>query len=177
MQIAAWAEKIDTRAQLPALLRKLVFSTGTNLTKVDFPAYDNAQRHGWHGYVETDTTTPWIPTGPSGWEFGCNKNPDDKANEDYATRIASIAAAERKKLTFVFVTPRNWPKKDAWVKEKRAEKRWKDVKAFDANDIEQWLEQSVPAQSWLAEKLGTVRTTLCPSKSRGRGGPRSQSRN
>jgi addiction module HigA family antidote len=154
MQIAAWAEKIDTRAQLPALLRKLVFSTGTNLTKVDFPAYDHAQRHGWDAYVETDTTTPWIPTGPSGWEFGCKKNPDEKANEDYAARIASIAAADRKKLTFVFVTPRNWSKKDAWVKEKRAEKRWKDVKAFDANDIEQWLEQSVPAQSWLAEKLG-----------------------
>ena len=65
-----------------------------------------------------------------------------------------MAVAERKNLTFVFVTPRNWPGKDAWAKEKAAKKRWKDVKALDASDLEQWLEQSVPAQSWLAEKIG-----------------------
>ena len=27
------------------------------------------------------------------------------------------------------------------------------MKAFDANDLEQWLEQSIPAQIWIAEKL------------------------
>ena len=27
------------------------------------------------------------------------------------------------------------------------------VRAFDASDLEQWLEQSVPAQIWLAEQL------------------------
>lgn len=30
---------------------------------------------------------------------------------------------------------------------------WKAVRAFDASDLEQWLEESVPAQLWLAEKL------------------------
>ena len=30
---------------------------------------------------------------------------------------------------------------------------WKAVRAFDASDLEQWLEQSVPAQIWLAEQL------------------------
>jgi addiction module HigA family antidote len=154
MQIAAWADRIDTRAQLPALLRKLVLSTGSNLSKVDFPAYDNSQRPGWDGYVETDTATPWIPSGASGWEFGCNKDPKDKAELDYAARVASIPAADRKNLTFIFATPRDWPKKDVWVKERASEKQWKDVRALDANDIEQWLEQSVPAQNWLAEKLG-----------------------
>ena len=73
-QIEAWADKISTRAELPALLRRLVATTGTNLSKVDFPAFDNAQRHGWDGQVETDTVTPWIPSGASGWEFGCNKD-------------------------------------------------------------------------------------------------------
>lgn len=153
-QIEAWAEKTASRSELPALLRKLVVSTGTNLAKVDFPAYDNAQRHGWDGYVETDTATPWIPPGASGWEFGCNQNPKQKAEEDFAARVASVPANERKNLTFVFVTPRNWPAKDEWEKEKAAQKRWKRVKAFDASNIEQWLEQSVSAQNWLAERLG-----------------------
>ena len=131
------------------------FTTGTNLAKVDFPAYDNAQRPGWDGYVETDTATPDFCSVP-GWEFGCNKEPQEKANEDYAARTASVPLAERKKLTFVFVTPRDWPKKDDWIKQKCADKRWKEVRAFDANDLEQWLEQSVPAQSWLAERLGNA---------------------
>jgi addiction module HigA family antidote len=154
-QIAAWSDKTEARAELPAFLRKLVTSTGTNLSKVDFPAYDNAQRHGWDGQVETDTATPWIPSGSSGWEFGCNRDPERKAEDDYDARVRSVPAAERKGLTFVFVTPRNWPGKDAWAKKKATEKRWKGVKAFDASDLEQWLEQSVPAQSWLGEKLGT----------------------
>ena len=36
-QIAAWADTIDAREQLPALLRTLVHSTGSNLSAVDFP--------------------------------------------------------------------------------------------------------------------------------------------
>ncbi len=153
-QIEAWADKISSRAELPALLRKLVLSTGANLAKVDFPAYDNAQRHGWDGYVETDTATPWIPSGASGWEFGCNQNPKQKAEDDFAARVAGVSESERKNLTFVFVTPRNWPGKDQWAKDKVAQKRWRDVKAFDASDIELWLEQSVSAQNWIAERLG-----------------------
>jgi addiction module HigA family antidote len=153
-QVAAWADKITSRAELPALLRKLVATTGMNLSKVDFPAFDNAQRHGWDGQVETDTATPWIPSGASGWEFGCNNDPEQKGDADFDARTHSVPAAERKMLTFVFVTPRNWPGKVQWAREKRAKRRWKDVRAFDASDLEQWLEQSVPAQAWLAERLG-----------------------
>lgn len=59
----------------------------------------------------------------------------------------------RANSTFVFVTPRNWPAKTAWEKRKNEAGDWKAVRAFDASDLEQWLEQSVPAQIWLAEQL------------------------
>ncbi len=154
-QIAAWAEQIPARSQLPAFLRRLVLSTGANLSKVDLPAFDNAERPGWDGQVETDTATPWIPPGLSGWEFGCNKDPRQKADHDYDARVGGIPAAEQKNITFVFVTPRNWPGKDEWARAKQAEGIWRDVKAFDASDLEQWIEQSVPAQSWMAERIGT----------------------
>ena len=42
--------------------------------------------------------------------------------------------------TFVFVTPRNWPRKEVWATEKAAHEDWKDVRAYDADDLEQWLE-------------------------------------
>ena len=156
-QIEGWAGKTAARAELPALLRRLVNSTGTGLTKVDFPAYDNAQRHGWDGQVSADATTPWIPRGESGWEFGCDQNPSRKAEEDYTARSGSefLTASERKNITFVFVTPRNWKGKTEWASAKRKEGVWKDVRAFDASDLEQWLEQSVVTQGWFGERIGS----------------------
>ena len=153
-QIAAWADSIDARGQLPALLRRLVFSTGSNLTAVDFPAFDNSQRKGWDGQVTSGSATPWIPRGQSGWEFGCDKTSHSKAESDYQSRTASVPAKERKSTTFVFVTPRNWSGKDNWTKGKKARDEWKDVRAFDASDLEQWLEQSIPAQTRMREFQG-----------------------
>ena len=156
LQIAAWADRLDARAQLPALLRTLVHATGGNLTVVNFPAFDNSQRKGWDGQVTSGSATPWIPRGRSGWEFGCDKNPQTKAEADYGARTASIPVKERRSTTFMFVTPRNWPGKDSWADEKRARGEWKDVRAFDASDLEQWLEQSIPAQTRMREFQGAA---------------------
>lgn len=152
--IEAWANTIDARSRLSVLLRILINTTGHSLTKVDFPGYDNAQKPGWDGEVRTDAVTPWIPAGISGWEFGCNADPQDKADEDYSSRTNNTAPSERAGATFTFVTPRNWRNKEKWLKSKRSEKKWKDVVAYDANDLEQWLEQSLPAQNWLAHEIG-----------------------
>ena len=153
-QISAWADSIHARDRLPSLLRTLVHTTGSNLTAVDFPAFDNSQRKGWDGQVTSGSATPWIPRGQSGWEFGCDKNPQTKAASDYQTRTAGVSAKERKSTTFVFVTPRNWADKVSWAKEKKARDEWRDVRAFDASDLEQWLEQSIPAQTRMREFQG-----------------------
>lgn len=153
-QIEDWADRqLDARALLPVFLRKLVHSTGNDLLHVDFPGYDNAQRKGSDGFVEAGAATPWVPEGRSYWEFGTTKSPRSKAKHDYEERLKSIDATERAKSTYVFVTPHNWPGKQEWVKEKSNTGDWKVVRAFDASDLEQWLEQSIPAQIWLAEQL------------------------
>ena len=153
--IQAWFDgHIEARSVFAAFLRILVNSTGHNLSHCDFPAYDNAERHGWDGKIISGNATPWIPLGKSGWEFGVSSNPAEKANRDYDSRTLSVPSEERNETTFVFVTPRNWPGKEAWVKSKKQSGQWKDVKALDASDIEQWLEQSIPAQCWFGEKIG-----------------------
>ncbi len=152
-QIDSWADRIDARTLLPVLLRKLVHSTGRELHQVDFPGYDNAQRHGPDGIVKSEAPNSWIPEGVSYWEFGTNKDPHDKAEEDYSKRLDSVDPAERANSTFVFVTPRNWPGKTAWENQKNETGDWKGVRAFDASDLEQWLEQAVLAHIWLAEQL------------------------
>ena len=153
-QIHDWAESnLNARQMLPVLLRKLVHSTGQDLREVDFPGYDNAERKGWDGRIEAGATTPWIPEGRSCWEFSTNRRPGIKAESDYTARSRSVSPAERREYTFVFITPRNWPGKNEWARSKNAAGDWKAVRAFDASDLEQWLEESIPAQMWLAERL------------------------
>jgi hypothetical protein len=35
---------------------------------------------------------------------------------------------------------------------RKAKRHWKDVRAYDASDLEQWLEQSIPGQVWFANE-------------------------
>ena len=157
-QIEGWADTIDSRKHLPVLLRRLIHSTGRELQFVDFPGFDNAQRHGWDGWVETDAATPWVPAGRSGWEFSVDKRPHDKAERDYLARLSMLKPAKRANCTFVFVTPRNWPGKFKWAESKSDTGDWKAVRAFDASDLEQWLETAVAPRIWLAGELGIPTT-------------------
>lgn len=151
-----WADAISTRSLLPALIRRLVTTSGPRVLESDFPAHDYSQTHGWDGYVVAESPNSWVPVGKSGWEFGCNLIPSKKADDDYKARLA-LAPDIRKETTFVFVTPRRWHAKKTWAETKRGKKEWKNVLAFDASDLEQWLEVSPPAQVWLAEQFNLPR--------------------
>lgn len=157
--LESWADTNDARNLLPALVRRLAHTASNNaqVTCSDFPAGDNAQKHGWDGWLEADSDNAWIPGGRSGWELSCRKDVTTKANEDYKQRTETISEADRKSATFVFVTPRKWTAKKAWAEQKNKAGEWKDVRAYDSGDLEQWLEQSVPGKVWLAGKLGRPR--------------------
>lgn len=145
---------VAARTRLAVLIRTLVNSTAMP-SKSDFPGNDDAERPGWDGWSECEVGNPWVPAGNAGWEFGTNKDSREKADGDYAKSVKAMAtAAERLQTTFVFVTPRRWPSKAEWAKKKVAEKTWRDVRAYDASDLEQWVAQSISAQAWLAGELG-----------------------
>ena len=153
-QITEWAAgQIQAREDLPVLLRRLIRDTGRELRAMDFPGYDNAQRHGWDGWVEAGGETPWVPEGHSGWEFGVGQDPKAKAERDYRARLNMLSDEERAETTFVFVTPRKWSGKVEWERKKKADGDWKAVKAFDASDLEQWIEETITPRIWLAGKL------------------------
>lgn len=153
IEIHDWAQRNSARRELPALVRRLVHTTGHDLTRVDFPAYDNAERKGWDGIIETSVPTPWIPEGKSGWELSCRGDIKGKAEIDYVKSLKAVQPKERQDTTFVFVTARTWKRKQDWAKEKTAAGHWKDVRVFDASDLEQWIEQSAAVQIWFAERL------------------------
>ena len=152
--ILSWADTLSSRHQLAVLLRKLIHSTCEEIEFVNFPGNDDSQRKGWDGKVKSRAGNPWVPIGVSCWEFGTNQEIAQKANTDYRVRTESTPEQERKDAVFVFVTPRRWQNKDSWIVEKSAERRWRDVVAFDANDLEQWLELSISAQIWFDSQWG-----------------------
>lgn len=143
---------ILARARLSVLLRTLVNSTGHDLQKVEFPGNDDAERPGWDGFVEASSGTPWIPVGALGWEFGVSANIKGKADRDFTKSVKATKKADRQNITFVFVTPRRWQGKAAWVSAMKAKNLWKDVRAYDASNLEEWMETSIAAQTWFANQ-------------------------
>ena len=152
-QLEAWVtHNIGARSRLAVLLRTLVHSTGRGLTEVNFPGNDDAERPGWDGVVQADEGSPWVPAGRSGWEFGTTEDVKQKADGDFDKSVKAVKKIDRDSMTFVFVTPRVWKGKDAWVQAAKAKRRWQDVRAYDASDLEQWLAQSIPGQVWFANE-------------------------
>jgi addiction module HigA family antidote len=152
-EIEKWAtSEITARIRFSVFLRTLVQSTGVDLKKVDFPGNDDAQRPGWDGSIEASEGTPWIPEGLSGWEFGVDQAIKGKADGDFAKSVKATSKADRDQTTFIFVTPRRWAGKQDWIRAMKAAGQWKDVRAYDSSDLEQWLEQSLAAQTWFANE-------------------------
>lgn len=157
-KLESWADTIKARRRLAVLLRTLIHSTGMQLETVKFPGNDDSEISGWDGFVEAGIGTPWIPVGTSGWEFGVGGEPESKATRDINNRHAQLikqgmSAEHLKEITFVFVTPRKWRGKEDWIDKQAKAGRWKNVRAYDASDLEQWIEQSIPGQIWLANEL------------------------
>ncbi len=155
-EITAWANKRDAQGLMPILLRRLIHGSVTSIRSISFPGGDSVQIGGFDGELDVDLGNAWVPEGKSIWESGCNKAVKGKADSDYEKRTEKVSPKQRKERTFVFVTPRRWSAKNNWVKRRKAENKWKDVRCIDADDIEQWAERTLSAAFWLAEQIGLV---------------------
>src|SRR5262245_9583623 len=152
-----WAGTLEARSLLPQLVRRLIRATGTGLVRVEAPAGEQTQRPDWDGLVEASGDAEFVPMGVSAWEMGVEKDPRAKAEEDFAKRQKKSPGLVKRKSTFVFVTPRKWQKKAAWVEEKTRHKSWKEIRVYDSASLEEWLERAPAVDIWLARQLG-----ICP---------------
>ncbi len=154
-QIVEWVNTNSKEAQisLPRLIRRLCYDP-SETKALSFPAGDSTYKPGWDGISHRDKGNAWVPEGTSYWEMGCDKGITSKAHSDLSKRTASTPEEIRKKSHFIFVTPRRWSNKDKWIKENSTINEWKGIKAFDADDLEQWLEQNPVVSQQFAEELG-----------------------
>jgi transcriptional regulator with XRE-family HTH domain len=152
-----WAGTLEARSVLPQLVRRLIRATGTGLVRVEAPAAEQTQRPDWDGLVEASGDAEFVPKGVSAWEMGVEKDTKAKVEEDFAKRQKKSPGVVKPRSTFVFVTPRKWQKKGAWVEEKTKLKSWKEVRVYDSASLEEWLESAPAVDIWLARQLG-----ICP---------------
>lgn len=145
----------EAQTDLPRWVRRLCFNSEAT-RQLAFPAGDSSFVPDWDGVLSSERGNAWVPLGSSRWEIGCDKNVRGKADREYLKRTNSTEADERLASTFVFVTPRRWTKKKAWVTEQLAKKGWANVRVVDADDLEQWLEQSPSVTLQFGEELGLL---------------------
>lgn len=153
------ADRIASRQILPLLVRRLIAATGNQIKSLEMPGDEGVAKHGFDGVVHAEGGGVYVPQGDSVWEMGADKSPRGKAEKDYAPRSGEqspLSAPERETRTFVFVTPRRWSGKNAWVGEKRRLRHWRDVSVIDADDLHTWLEQAPAVHYWISQELGKV---------------------
>lgn len=153
--IAVWANTVDCKYHLPHLIRKLILATIENnsIKNIHFPYGEEVQTGGFDGELYSESENMFVPLGNSVWEFGTTSIKGKKANEDYEKRKQNPLGKDPSNTTYVNINAKKYRDKNQWIVEKKNEGFWKDVKYFDAIDIEQWLELAPTVELWLAEKL------------------------
>ena len=153
-EINNWSDTADAEHKLPELIRRLVLATLPEPpSRIDMPSGSSVRLPGWDGLLEVGRGNAWAPSGDSGWEFSCDKAVTSKANDDYEKRTADPLGLNKTTATFVFLTSRRWNGKRQWERERREEGKWRDVSAYDADDLVTWLAQSPEVTRWLAEVI------------------------
>ena len=149
-----WADTVESEALLPRLIALLIYETAPLSTKIDMPWGSATRLPGYDGKVACEEETHFVSKGNSVWELGTNKNCKGKADDDYQKRKSNPLGIDPGECTFYFVTNRVWTKKDDWVHKRISEGYWKDVKAYDATILSQWLSIAPVTSRWLASQKG-----------------------
>ena len=152
--LVAWANRRSSQEILPQLLRRLVHGTVDNPIRVEFPAGEGVQLEGWDGIVAVEAGNAFVPSGISVWEMGVTRGIKGKADSDYEKRRQDPRGVDPAESTLVFVTPRRWKGKDEWINDRQRDGAWRQVRAYDADDLEAWLERAPAVHVWVSIVLG-----------------------
>ena len=158
-ELVNWAGNRGAQDQLPELVRRLVLASVPMPSLLHMPSGSSISRPGWDGLLVVEKGNAWVPDGASVWEFSCEGDPKRKATDDYNKRTTGPNGVDTPTTTFVFVTPRKWNGKLAWVNERREEGPWADVRVLDADDLVAWLGQAPAVVHWFARLIGKLPAT------------------
>jgi hypothetical protein len=134
-------------------VRNIIRETNEVVTTLDMRGGEATGEAGYDGIVETSKATPFVPDGRSVWELGTSGDPAGKATDDYTKRTEKPLGEDPANTTFVFVSARHWPTKQKWIDE-RKKGPWKDLRVFDAYDIEAALDAAKGTHYIFSDQIG-----------------------
>jgi len=155
----SWSDTYTgSEAILPDLIRRLVISLvpRESIIEIHFPAHKAVNQAGFDGELKTQAPTLFAETGASVWEISTSRDIYVKANKDFADRTDDPLGWDKSATTYVALTSRIWrePGKSTWLRQKREEQEWANVRVYDATDIAHWLVHAPAVQTWFCSAIG-----------------------
>jgi len=151
--LETWAGSHHANGEFPLLIAKLISATTPNLSELKISHGSAIYLPGWDGTVFSTTNTVYVLEGTSLWEFGTSDGSESKANKDYKKRTENPIGYKPSDCTFIFATPCFFSKKEEWIKERKNEGIWKDIKVYDSIDIASWLETTKAVKNWFGKRI------------------------
>lgn len=152
-RLQSWADARASHGELPRLIRRLILETAPGIASLGMPAGEGVAAAGWDGTVQASSATPWVPAGLSVWEISANRSPGIKADQDWAKRSTTPDGSPPTDATYVQLILRPWNNRGMWAADRRAEAKWRDVRAYGLDDVETWLEAAPITWAWFSELL------------------------
>jgi hypothetical protein len=154
-ELQKWADKYSAKAEFPHLIRRLIWATCSEIRKLDFQGDEDIYLSGFDGISDCGQGNHIVPNGLSVWELSTEKDVTSKANDDYDKRTHDPGLIDRSKASFIFATPRRWPKGKDWEVERTVKNDWVEVRALWSGQLAMWMDQ-VPwvATSFARQCLG-----------------------
>jgi hypothetical protein len=151
-----WSERLDAQGRLPEIVRRLILASGTRLRKVEMRANEGIHLQGWDGIVVTDPESvhPFVPAGVSAWEMSTATDVEGKVNEDHAKRTNDPRGVDRQRSVYVAVSSRRWAAKKGWAEARSEERVWREVRAYDVDDLVAWLASAPAVHLWTSTIAG-----------------------
>lgn len=161
--ILEWSDEVRAAYDLPRILRSLVYNDNRTITRLDMRSSEGARLPGYDGVVEALVPSTLVPAGQSVWEIGVEIRPSAKATKDFNKRTKDPGLVVPAETTYVAVSSRSWPTRARWVAERRAEGVWRDVRAYDVDDLLSAFDRDTPSTILfldLVNRRGSGVTTL-----------------
>ena len=147
--------KKKSESILPELIKRLIISGCNQISSIRIPDKDDIWAPGYDGVIEVGSQTEYVNSGKSVWEFGTTGNGLNKINSDYQKRTDSPLGIKTDEATFYLVTPYIWAHRVSiteWEAEKNSQKKWRQVRVYDASILVDWINSEPSVLAWFIEQ-------------------------
>ncbi|WP_200419546.1 hypothetical protein [Streptomyces sp. Y2F8-2] len=149
---------------LPVLIRRLIAETASGLESLDMPGGSGTAVGGFDGIATASEPSAFVPEGTSVWELSVGGG-NSKAEGDYEKRAKGPNGLATQDVTYVEVVLDAWRDARTWAARHTEEGRWREVRGYNLDGIDLWLEQAPATTAWLAARLGKAQPGVRPLES------------